>query len=387
MKKITILIMSAVFLITAACSDKIGADNLTAPIPDTAIEESMNKSEMQSISAAPEGFSRPGLAAEAEGYTFFTDYRSVYRIKNQTGETIKIFNSDNDILYIFEYSGYMFVGFSVDKILRMDYNGNNIIEMKDMHIIFGADGYIYYDNGGGLISRKTLFGEKDELIFDWFGETKGADDIGPDTDCIGYHNGKVYFQKDHKIYTLTKDGDRKYYCDGDYHSMKDSILILEKDKTFYRKDVDAGNEYEIYSYKGSYDYDEYVNGKYLGKYKDKEYYLMDGNIFSAIISENKMIVQEKLPYRFVEYAAVSNGWIYVEYLDKGLILSRYNLITGDKEPISELPYMTPEKLITECNDHLYYVNGDENGLFRIDLNDDSIKQVYSGKMYVLHMYI
>ena len=78
-----------VFLITAACSDKTGANNLTAPIPDTVIKESINKSGMQSISAVPEGFSRPGLAAEAEGYTFFTDYRSVYRMNRRNDDSIK----------------------------------------------------------------------------------------------------------------------------------------------------------------------------------------------------------------------------------------------------------------------------------------------------------
>ena len=368
MRKILLLVLSLMIISMTSCSGVPGASNASGVTPNSDITHDTEKTNMPSFPAASDGVSRPAYAVEADRYTFITDFKSVYKMENKTGKTTKIFTSDDDILCIMEYLGYIFVQSLADGVYRMDYDGNNISTIKYINIIFGADRYIYYQNGSKL-KRMTASGEEDEFI----------SDTGFESDYIGYYNGKVYFQEKHKIFTLSKDGDKTYFCDGGLHSMRHSILILEKDKEFYRKDVETGNECKVYSYKGLYDYDEYVIGEYIGKYKENEYYLMDGKILSINIDGNKIAGQETLPFKYVEYATISNGWIYTEYSEESLMFSKYNLITKQKDFISKLPYMTN---ITECNNHLYYVDYNENGLFQIDLNDNSCKQIYSGKMYV-----
>lgn len=366
MKKILLIFTALAVLIMASCS---GSPDVYNPSP---------------VSAAPDEFSQPGYAVEADGYTFFTDFKSVYRMDNKTGDTTKIFTSDDDIFCIMEYSGYLFVQFYVANVYRMDFNGNDITQFEDMNLIFGADGYIYYDKGGGDINRRTVSGDKDEYIFDWYSETNGANDIGFWSNRIGYYKGKVYFQQNHEIFTLSKDGVKIYYCDGNFHSMKGPKIILKKEEAFYSRDVDTGYEFKVYSYKGKDE--DYRSGEYIGEYNNNEYYLTDGYILTSNINGDKSTQRGSLPFNYVEYAAISNEWIYIDSIAESPGFFRYNIVTKQKEPIAAFPEM-PGTIVTECNNHLYYVTSDETGLFRIDLNDNSIKQIYSGKMYVYHLYI
>ncbi len=372
--------MAALMVALSLCVCTASADTAN-PLPAV----SADGAAFTETTSESDDFSAPGYAAKADGYTFFTDLRNVYSVNHQTGEVTTLFASKADILCILEYADLLYVQFN-NRIVSMDYAGNEIDVLKRISMLFCADGYIYYTDGLD-IWRKPVSGENAEFISDWFDETNGVDDMGYWSDYIGYYDGKVYFQDNQKIYTLTGNGVKAYCCDGGYHSMKDSILIVKRDDGFYSRDVETGNEFKVYSFENLEDHNQNIAGEYIGSYEECEYYLMDGKILETVAEGDTLIHQAELPFEYVEYATVSSEWIYIYSIAETPEFIRYNILAGQKEAISALPYLTPIKTIIECDNRIYYIDSNESGLFMVDLIDNSFKQIYSGTMYVLHIYL
>lgn len=195
-----ICIIFLLVLSLAACSAPQGAacessDPIAITVPTATIEPVETKT--PSPDAVPAGLSKPGFVAETDEYTFFTDYKNIFRMDNRTGETVKIFTSNNWILTIMEYAGDIYAdGY------RMDYNGNQVFIMPtSISISFAADGFIYYNTYDGM-SRKTFLHEEDEYN-KW--NSKNNTYNFSDTDSfndpagIGYFKGKAYFQENQFI--------------------------------------------------------------------------------------------------------------------------------------------------------------------------------------------
>ena len=271
---------------------------MTTPIPTIKPVETKTPSS----DAVPAGISRPGFVAETDDYTFFTDYKNIFRMDNRTGETVKIFTSSNWILSIMEYAGDLYTdGY------RMDYNGGHVFIMPtSTSISLAADGFIYYNNYDGM-SRKTFLHEEDE--YNKWNSDNNTFNVS-DTDSfndpadIGYFEGKAYFQGNHQIYTLDKNGVKTYCWDGDYISLNDSKLVYFKDGKTYSKDLDTGNEKEIYVSEMP------VMGNYIGTYKDYEYYEVDGKIIYISNNPEDSIKQGQFAFEYVGTAVISkNGYI------------------------------------------------------------------------------
>ncbi len=323
------------------------------------------------ISIRSDGFSKPGFAAETGDYTFVTDYDKVYKINNKTNEMIEIFSSDDDdnISNILLYSEYIFIQDDGNTVFITDYDGEILGARIDISIIFIAGGYIYYENDTE-IRRVQGLSYDTELIA---GKNEWGDHVAW-TDYIGYYGEKIYFQLNNDlVFTLNKDGEKRYYCDGEFITLHENKLILLKEDALYSKDLITGKERRISFAPSSEHSGAYT--KYIGYYADKEYYIIGGKIFA---DGKEITVKNGTPIESVSNAVVVNEWIYA---NSG-VLFRYNIETQKKELIS---YLDGSDTVFLCNHHLYYTHVDEDeviyGIYRIDLDDYSCKQIYDGSIF------
>jgi hypothetical protein len=394
MMKKRLIIVLVVCLLLSACTGNTGIAASTSPQSEAAPSQESSdppaSTSPQSEAAATQessvspastfspaisdenlnGYTEAGVATEVGDYLYFTDYKSVYCLNKNTGERTKIFSSEHVIYSVFQQAGYIFVGTDNSYIFRMDFDGKNVKKFLNMSILFANDGLLYcYDSIS--IACVDINGENKRFIVDWLRE---KDDIFfGGSYQIGYDNGKVYYQQAHKIYTMDNGGSREYVMDGDFVSLKDSVLIIQKNNAVFRKKLETGEENKIYSSQAA------VYAQYMGSYQGKEYYQIDGYIISFSFQNNKA-ARYIFPYKDVEYATLTNtGWLYIHHMDAGIDFSRYRIDNKQKEDIAELSYR-PE--VFRSGSYLYYVDEKQNGIFQIDLNTNKSKKIYDGTIFV-----
>lgn len=174
---------------------------------------------------------------------------------------------------------------------------------------------------------------------------------------------------------MDKDGVKTYCWDGEYISLNDSKLVYFREERTYSKDLDTGNEKEIYTSEMP------VGGNYIGTYKNNEYYEVDGKI---IFYNNQSNTNEEgqLPFENVGTAVISNEWIYMT-CQAGFI--KYNIETQLKITIAA--HLATGQELFVCNNHIYYIDEQAFGINQVDLSDSSRKQIFRGNIYLDNWYI
>lgn len=271
------------------------------------------------------------------------------------------------------------------KICRIDLHGNirEIIENSDALYINVVDNYLFYFNeeDRNKLFRSDLIGEhiqeandnplKDQDNIRKFGLTKISNNLSEfnikfinQWTSLDVVKDWVYFRDSHGSLNKIRNDGTKSYSFGDYYYMK----------------IDDEWIYHL-NYHGIPPFIETIRGVdvYRGKYS-KFYQLyrtsVDG-LLNEKISGDRIISREILGAPKTPEFIFEDNWIYYSNYDDKEKLYRIKIDGTNKQKICE-DICTH---FVKNNDHIFYVNYDDEKMYKVNVNNKEIIKLSDEKVY------